>query len=237
MVGTYTTSHDTRSHFRWPRSCHFKMLIDTSGTTPPHVEGGGAGSPTNALRSRQRQRHSWSRSNRTARCAPRHDRRPATPANPCGAPGQKLAGNAREAVSSRRVECGGLSMKHQPITMLARPFRQLLRGGVVVDLDVAVGDKGPALVPAAPTMCTPRIESVPGAHDGTNIGVVFEILDGDVEERLGGGEVSFDSFDAPVAVLVDDIAVVAFGEEDRVETGIVRPRLRKPFPTRFRRGW
>ena len=86
---------------------------------------------------------------------------------------------------------------------------------VVVQPQVAVGDHGPAAVPAASAhdVHPGRAERVRGAHHGADVVVVPEVLDGDVERVRAGGQVGGHRIPSPVAVGVDHVAGVAVLEQ------------------------
>jgi hypothetical protein len=64
-------------------------------------------------------------------------------------------------------------------------------------------------------------ERVRVADDRADVEVVLPVLDRDVERVPAPVQVRDDRLVAPVAVLVDDVAPVAFGEQRRVESSSV----------------
>ncbi len=115
--------------------------------------------------------------------------------------------------------------KHGQVALVT-PGRELLHRLVVPDVLVAVGDHGAATVPPLATddvhFC--REEGVGSSDDGADVEVVLPVLDGNVEVVTAGVEVGHDRLDAPVAVTVCDVALVAVLEQLRVESVVGRPR-------------
>ena len=113
------------------------------------------------------------------------------------------------------------------IALGPRPGEQLAGLGVVAHVQVAVGDHGAALVPAASAddVDAGHVEGVGTAHDGADIEVLADILDGDVQPVGPGGQIGADGRDGQVAVPVDDIAPVAGGEQLAVVAGVGGPGL------------
>ena len=83
---------------------------------------------------------------------------------------------------------------------------------------VAVGDHGPAPVPAtlADDVHLPGQEGVGRAHDRPDVEVVLPVLDRDVEVVAPRVQVGDDRIQGPVAVAVDHVAPVALGEQPGV---------------------
>ena len=109
------------------------------------------------------------------------------------------------------------------IPMIASPSpcaqrHEVLHGGVVADVLVAVGDHGPAAVPPASSDDVDFLgeERVGGAHHGADVEVVLPVLDGDVEVVPLGVQVRDDRLVLPVAVLVHHVAPVAVRQQVRV---------------------
>ena len=104
----------------------------------------------------------------------------------------------------------------QPLPL--RPRHEVLNGGVVADVLVAVGDHGPATVPPASSNDVYLLgeERVGGPHHGADVEVVLPVLDRDVEVVPLGIQVRHDGLVLPVAVLVHHIAAVPVGQQVRV---------------------
>ena len=56
-------------------------------------------------------------------------------------------------------------------------------------------------------------KSISGAHHGADVGVVFKILNRDVQRMPAGINIGDDCFAGPVAVGVNDVAAVALGKQ------------------------
>ena len=95
---------------------------------------------------------------------------------------------------------------------------------MVLQVLVAVSDHGPAAIPAAATHDMHGVdgEGIRSAHHGSDVGIVLEVLDGDMQGMPALIDVPFDRFPAPVAVGIDDVATIPFREQ----LGIVLLRLR-----------
>ena len=90
---------------------------------------------------------------------------------------------------------------------------------MVLEVLVAIGDHRSPSVPALAPDDVDRIhrEGVGGPDDGADVGVVLEVLDGDVQLVAAGVDVRDDGVHLPVAVGVDDVATVTVCEQFRVE--------------------
>ena len=99
---------------------------------------------------------------------------------------------------------------------------------VVLDVLVAVGHHGSALVPptAADDVDGVGGERVGGAHDRPDVHVVLPVLDRDVERMPVLVEIGDDRLHPPVAVAVDHVAGVALAQQLRVEVVPLRPVTR-----------
>ena len=75
---------------------------------------------------------------------------------------------------------------------------------------VAIGHHGAAAVPPAPTDDVHGVdgERVGGAHHRPDVGVVTEVLDGDMQRMPAGVDVGDDRLAPPIAVCVNDVATV-----------------------------
>lgn len=126
---------------------------------------------------------------------------------------------------------GGIVDRYDDEAVLARPLQQVVDVGVVHEVLVAVGDHRAAAVPAlAPHDVHYGCgEGVCSSHDGTDVGVVFEVFDGDVQRVAFGVEVFDDGFAPPVAIVVDYVASVAFGQQDRVVAWVIGQWLPRVF--------
>lgn len=116
------------------------------------------------------------------------------------------------AVSSG-VEPGRLSIPMRGTPLLLHQARRSSMD-VVVDVLVAVGDHCSPPVPAPPSHDVHRGGSrrVRVADDGPDVEVVLPVLDGDVE-GVADRSRSLTIASTPVAVAVDDVPAVAFGEK------------------------
>lgn len=83
---------------------------------------------------------------------------------------------------------------------------------------IAVGDHRTAAIPAASAHDVHGIngKGVGGSHDGANIGVVFEILNRDVQRVPAGIDIGDNRFTAPIAIGVDDVAAVTIDKQLRI---------------------
>src|SRR5699024_12125829 len=89
---------------------------------------------------------------------------------------------------------------------------------VVLEMLVTVGDHSAPPVPALASDDVDRIhrEGVGGADNGADVGVVLEVLDGDVQLVAAGVDVRDDGVHLPVAVGIDDVAAVTVCARFRV---------------------
>ena len=109
-------------------------------------------------------------------------------------------------------------------SLLARPPGESHRIVVVADMLVAVGHHGTPPVPA-PTPDDVDLaghERIRRAHHRPDVEVVCEVLDRDVEGIPAAVEILDDRLQAPVPVLVDDVASVTFSEQLGVVVRFVR---------------
>ncbi len=142
-------------------------------------------------------------------------------------PGALLAeeqdAGARQRGRLERHRTGQVVDAEQRQTTRRRPGGEGGGVGVVLDVEVAVGDhRAPAVPPTPADDVDGRdVERVRGAHDGADVEVVLPVLDGHVQRVTSGVEVGDDRIDRPVAVAVDDVAAVAVGEQCGVEAGVV----------------
>ncbi len=67
-------------------------------------------------------------------------------------------------------------------------------------------------------------EGICGSHDGTNVEVMIEVLDGYVKWMSLRIEISHDCLKSPVPVLIDDISAVTLFEQLGIESFVIRPR-------------
>ena len=109
---------------------------------------------------------------------------------------------------------------------------------VVVDhMQVPVRDHGTPAIPAptADDVHGRGVEGIRRPHDGSDVEVMGEVLDGDMEGPATGVEIRDDRIEPPVPVPVDHIARIAVLEELRVQPGILRPgsRMRPHADRRF----
>lgn len=93
---------------------------------------------------------------------------------------------------------------------------------------VAIGHhRPPAVPPSAPDdVDLGGEEGVGRTHNRSDVEVVTEVLDRHVEGVTTLVEVGDDGLEAPVAVLVDDVAPVTVQEQVGIQTWVCRPRLR-----------
>ena len=93
---------------------------------------------------------------------------------------------------------------------------------------VAVGDHGAATVPAPASDDVHGVdgEGVGGADHRADVGVVAEVLDGDVQRVPAAVDVGDDRLARPVPVGVDDVASVAVAQQLRVVARVVGHRTR-----------
>ena len=70
---------------------------------------------------------------------------------------------------------------------------------------------------------TGDVEGVGAAHDGADVEVLADVLDGDVQPVGAGGQIGADRRDGPVAVAVDDVAPVAVRQQLAVVAGVGGP--------------
>lgn len=117
-----------------------------------------------------------------------------------------------------------------------RPRGQLCGVGVMTHVLVAVGDHGPSPVPPTTTddMHLLGKERVGRAHDRADVEVMVEVLDRDMERMSTQVKIGDDGVEPPVAIAIDHIAAVAFGEQDRVEAGVIWDRADPRSDTDFR---
>lgn len=147
-----------------------------------------------------------------------------------GADALALGAEDHEAVLGQRRALQGLRPgavvdADDLVALRGRPGEQLTWLGVVTHVQVAVGDHGAALVPAASAddVDAGDVEGVGAAHDRADVEVLADVLDGDVQPVGAGGQVGADRRDAPVAVAVDDVAPVASREQLGVVAGVGGP--------------
>ena len=97
---------------------------------------------------------------------------------------------------------------------------------MVADVLVAVRDHRAAPIPplAPNNVHLTRQKRICCAHDGADVHVVFEVLDGHMEVMTLRVQVGDDGVHGPIPVGVDDVSGVAFGEELRVVLLTFRPR-------------
>ena len=101
-----------------------------------------------------------------------------------------------------------------------------VRGVVVVrDVQIAIGDHRAATIPPAPPHDADggRIERVRRTHDRSDVEIVREVLDRDVERVTCEIEVGDDRLDRPVAIPVHDVAPIAVPQELGIEPRVVGP--------------
>src|SRR5690625_3499376 len=123
----------------------------------------------------------------------------------------------------------------QPV--LARVLQELGRAGMVPNVLVPVGDHGPSAVPATAADDVDLLgeEGVGGAHDGADVEVVLPVLDPDVKGVPAFVEIGDDGLVPPVAVPVDDVAVVTVAQQLGIESVVVGPRALPRADTRSAR--
>ena len=109
-----------------------------------------------------------------------------------------------------------------------QPGEEVGNVGMVVNVQVAIGDHRPASIPPSSTQDVHpgHVERIGGAHHRTDVEVVLPVLDGDVQWPTAGVKLGDDRLDTPVPVPINDIASVAVFQQVRVESGILRPRSR-----------
>src|SRR5699024_6966416 len=115
------------------------------------------------------------------------------------------------------------------------PAGPVQQGGyvlVVPQVLVPVGDHRTAAVPPPPADDVHLLggERVRRAHHRADVEVSPPVLDRHVERVPPGVQVGDDRLQAPVPVLVDDVAPVAGGEQLGVEPVVVGPGLRATGP-------
>ncbi len=108
------------------------------------------------------------------------------------------------------------------------PRRERLGVFVVAHVLVAVGDHRTASIPAlAPNNVHLTCQKgVGGAHDGSDVEVVGEVLNRHVEGVSATIQILNDRLEPPVPVLVDDVASITPFEQLRIKPRIVGPRMR-----------
>ena len=108
------------------------------------------------------------------------------------------------------------------------PCGELQCALVMTHMLISVGDHGSATIPALATHDVNflRQEGIRGTHDGADIEVVVEILDGHVERMSPGVEILDDRLESPISIFVDDISAVAVAQQIRIKSIIVWPRKR-----------
>ena len=96
---------------------------------------------------------------------------------------------------------------------------------------VAIGHHGAAAIPASAPDDVHGVhgECVGGAHHRTDVGVVAEVFDRDVQRVPSGIDIGDDRLARPIAVSVDDIASIAVAHQDWVVTRVVGD-ISRPWP-------
>ena len=108
----------------------------------------------------------------------------------------------------------------------------------MLDVLVAIGDHGAALVPAAAAHDVHGVgaERVRAAHNRTDVHIVLPVFDRHVKQVPLLVEVVLDRLGAPVAVPVDHVAGVAVLEQFGIEVLLGRPYLAPAGPRTNARG-
>lgn len=118
------------------------------------------------------------------------------------------------------------------IPRLLGPFEEIGGLGVVVQVEVAIGDHGAAAIPPPSSHdVNPRdVVGVGGAHDRPNVEVVIEVFESHSERVTAAVKVGDNSLQPPVPVAVWDVSAIPVGKEYRVVVVAGRPLLRWPGP-------
>ena len=112
--------------------------------------------------------------------------------------------------------------------MSLQPGEEVGNVGMVVNVQVAIGDHRTASIPpsSAQDVHPGHVERIGGAHHRTDVEVVLPVLDGDVQWTTTGVKFGDDRLDTPVAIPINDIAPVTVLQQVWVQPGILWPRTR-----------
>ena len=112
--------------------------------------------------------------------------------------------------------------------MSLQPGEEVGNVGMVVNVQVAIGDHRTASIPpsSAQDVHPGHVERIGGAHHRTDVEVVLPVLDGDVQWTTTGVKFGDDRLDAPVAIPINDIAPVTVLQQVWVQPCILWPRTR-----------
>ena len=112
--------------------------------------------------------------------------------------------------------------------MSVQPGEEVGNVGMVMNVQVPIGDHRPASVPASSSQDVHpgHVERIGGAHHRTDVEVVLPVLDGDVQPTTTGVKFGDDRLDTPVAIPINDIAPVTVLQQVWVQPCILWPRTR-----------
>mgnify|MGYP002757218775 FL=1 len=112
--------------------------------------------------------------------------------------------------------------------MSLQPGEEVGNVGMVVNVQVAIGDHRTASIPpsSAQDVHPGHVERIGGAHHRTDVEVVLPVLDGDVQWTTTGVKFGDDRLDTPVAIPINDIAPVTVLQQVWVQPCILWPRTR-----------
>ena len=110
--------------------------------------------------------------------------------------------------------------------MSLQPGEEVGNVGMVVNVQVAIGDHRTASIPpsSAQDVHPGHVERIGGAHHRTDVEVVLPVLDGDVQWTTTGVKFGDDRLDTPVAIPINDIAPVTVLQQVWVQPCILWPR-------------
>jgi hypothetical protein len=96
---------------------------------------------------------------------------------------------------------------------------------MVTNVLVSIGDHGATPVPPAlaDDVNLAGEEGVRGSHDTADVEVVLPVLDGDMEVVPSRVQVGDDRVASPIAVAIDDVAVIAASEKLAIQPRILGP--------------
>lgn len=112
--------------------------------------------------------------------------------------------------------------------MSLQPGEEVGNVGMVVNVQVAIGDHRTASIPpsSAQDVHPGHVERIGGAHHRTDVEVVLPVLDSDVQWTTTGVKFGDDRLDTPVAIPINDIAPVTVLQQVWVQPCILWPRTR-----------
>jgi hypothetical protein len=109
---------------------------------------------------------------------------------------------------------------------LMGPGTQSRDGVMVTDVLIAIGDHRTSPIPPLATDDVDLLgqKGIRGANDRSDVEVVLEILDRNVERMPFGVEIRDDRLEFPIPVLIDHVAVVAIAQQIGIEPRIIGDR-------------